>query len=202
MLCALCSTHETTVALPLPVQESNEAFDVLESALQNHPYFRSQAAGAAAAVSAGSSPSAAGQQQQQCSPSAGLDVTPAASAAYTPVGAGSGSSTPRSATFDGELAAAAGDAASGSDSSGSGPLLVSMSAMLSAVRKDRISFMDKVAEAVQHATPETPTQQSAGEPAFTGRPRLGMLRWIADRSAGMSAQVAKLDASPSHMVAL
>jgi hypothetical protein len=39
---------------------------------------------------------------------------------------------------------------------------VSMSAMLSAVRKDRTSFMDKVAEAVQHATPETPTRESAG----------------------------------------
>jgi hypothetical protein len=152
------------------LQESNEAFDVLESALQNHPYFRTQAAAAAAAAgaSAVTSPSPPGQQQQLHSPLSEVDVTPAAAAAYTAVGDGSGSSTPTSATHDGPSNAAAAvgaaDAGVGSGaSSSSGQLLVSMSAMLSAVRKDRSSFMDKVAEAVQKATPETPTQGSAGE---------------------------------------
>lgn len=158
------------------LQESNEAFDVLESALQNHPYFRTQAAAAAAAGAWAVSSPLLGQQQQQqqlCSPTSELDVTPAAAAAYTAVGDGSGSSTPsNSATQDSSLAssaagaaAAAADPAAGSGgSSGSGgPMLVSMSAMLSAVRKDRSSFMDKVAEAVQRATPETPSHASAGE---------------------------------------
>jgi hypothetical protein len=151
--------------LPFVLQESNEAFDVLESALQNHPYFRTQAA-AAAAASAVASPQSAGLQLN--SPASALDVTPAAAAAYTAVGDGSGSSTPNSTALENgstsTAAAAAGDAAAGSGSSSSsgGALLVSMSAMLSAVRKDRISFMDKVAEAVQRATPETPTRESAG----------------------------------------
>jgi hypothetical protein len=148
----------------LHLQESNEAFDVLESALQNHPYFRTQAA--AAAASAVVSPLSAGQQLN--SPASALDITPAAAAAYTAVGDGSGSSTPNSTALENgstpAAAAAAADAAAGSGSSSSsgGALLVSMSAMLSAVRKDRISFMDKVAEAVQRATPETPTRESAG----------------------------------------
>lgn len=107
------------------VQESNEAFDVLEAALQQHPFFQRQ-------------------------PSLDDDeVDSAMSAAAT--AAGVAPSSP----------------------------LASLAAMLSAVRKDRSSFMDKVADCVQRATPvDQDHQDGEGRACFSMRTTYA-LRYLA-----------------------
>lgn len=172
------------------VQESNEAFDVLESALQSHPFFKSRPghaqiptgpalsplAAAAAATAAVVLPS--GSPKSVVSGSK-APLEPAAPAATETAQADSTKHAEAAdAVVDGAKAAAvaaqchveppsppsgaAGPAPVAPGSSRGSPL-ASMSAMLSAVRKDRSSFMDKVAEVVQRATPETPISNDEGE---------------------------------------
>lgn len=166
-----------SLLLTLLIQESNEAFDVLETALQSHPYFRIQAAGmqtpstsplAAAAVLSNSASRAASISSESVPDiPAAADEDPdtdnnaadpadtAGTAAATDAVLAASSAPVAAATQLAAAAAAAGGASGAASKSSNGPI-VSLSAMLSAVRKDRSSFMDKVNEVVQRATPVTP----------------------------------------------
>jgi hypothetical protein len=158
------------------VQESNEVFDVLEVALQSHPYFKARAAAAAAAVpipAAGTNGASVGTTPPSLSPHAAsqpfapgttppgdveqhLQDTSAGGAAGTDAAA----AAPATVSSDGLGPAGT---ASGGDAVGVGvATVVNTATMLTAVRKDRTTFMDQVAETVQRATPSSPTGEYMG----------------------------------------
>lgn len=127
------------------MQESNDVFDVLEGALQSHPYFKSQAAAAQAASGSSSTANAA------------APAAPSPHAATTPTEGQQADegATPRASAFDGPVGSSEG-AAAAVDEAARAPV-VTTATMLTAVRKDRTTFMDQVADAVQRATPSSPT---------------------------------------------
>lgn len=151
---------------------------MLESALQSHPYFRSQAA-AAVASSSPAAPAAA-PQPPAVTPQVAVNGSNAQSEAPLPP-------RPVRATTEGDDAvdtdaaveAAAADVSASAALASALPALpvtaaaggvsnlplVSLSAMLSAIRKDRTSFMDRVAEVVQRATSDTPDNDHTGMPS-------------------------------------
>eukprot|EP00879_Flechtneria_rotunda_P010433 GHRR01010909.1.p1 GENE.GHRR01010909.1~~GHRR01010909.1.p1 ORF type:complete len:2140 (+),score=1004.14 GHRR01010909.1:414-6833(+) len=151
-------------------QESNEAFDVLESALHSHPYFKTQPAVAntVAAAATGSPLAATGTVAHQAtnqSPKAAVYLTDTPKVADTEGAAAGVADTSGQAGINGHAADTGSPTRSQAASTGNigTPMaavapatspLVSMSGMLSALRKDRTSFMDKVAEVVVRATPE------------------------------------------------
>jgi hypothetical protein len=128
-------------------------FDVLEGALQSHPYFKSQAAAAAAAAAASA---AATPASTAVSPLAG---TPKSDSQQQDEGpsAATGALGGVAAAASGDASGAVAGADAGEDGSGPGLAVVNTATMLTAVRKDRTTFMDQVGDTVQRATPSSPT---------------------------------------------
>jgi hypothetical protein len=144
-----------SVCCVVTLQESNEVFDVLEGALQSHPYFKSQAAAAAAAAGASA---AAAPASTVVSPHAG---TPQRDSQQQQQQQDEGPSTAAGASGGAAAAAGSSDdsgvvAGAGEDGSGPGLAVVNTATMLTAVRKDRTTFMDQVNDTVQRATPNSP----------------------------------------------
>ena len=121
--------------LPHPPQ-ADEAFDVVELSLREHPYFQLLQAQATAATTTAPDPPAAPAPTTALDPATGL---PAPSYPTWPLPSSPG----------GGVSGGGGPTASSSSFSGAHPQ--SLPHMISAVRLDRASFMERVAECVKAA---------------------------------------------------